>query len=46
MNAAPRDDMNRAQFIDGLYDAEIQKLLLREDRQNLGTAKVSVPKHS
>ena len=31
MNAATRDDMNREQFIDGLYDAEIQEILLKED---------------
>ena len=38
MNAATRDDMNREQFIDGLYDAEIQELLLREDPQNFSAA--------
>ena len=38
MNAATRDDMNREQFIDGLYDAEIQELLLREGPQNFSAA--------
>ena len=38
MNAATRDDRNRQQFIDGLYDAEIQELLLREDPQNFSAA--------
>ena len=38
MNAATRDDMNREQFIDGLYDAELQELLLREDPQNFSAA--------
>ena len=38
MNAATRDDINREQFIDGLYDAEIQEPLLREDPQNLSAA--------
>ena len=38
MKAATRDDMNRKQFIDGLYDAEIQELLLREDPQNFSAA--------
>ena len=38
MNAATRDDMNREQFIDGLCDAEIQELSLREDPQNFSAA--------
>ena len=38
MNAATRDDMNREQFIDGLYDVEIREFLLREDPQNFSAA--------
>ena len=37
-NSATRDDMNWEQFIDGLYDAEIQEVLLREDPQNFSAA--------
>ena len=33
-----RDDMNREQFIDGLYDPEIQELLLREDPETFNDA--------
>ena len=38
MNSATRDDINREQFIVGLYDAEIHELLLREDPQNFSAA--------
>ena len=38
MNAATQHNMNRKQFIDGLYDAEIQKLLPREYHQNFSAA--------
>ena len=33
-----RDDMNREQFIDGLFDAELQDQLLREDLGSLAQA--------
>ena len=38
MNAARRDNMNREQFIDGLFDLEIQELLLREDPNTFNDA--------
>ena len=38
MNANIRDDMCREQFIEGLYDPEIQELLQREDPPNLADA--------
>ena len=38
MNAATRDNMNREQFIDGLFDLEIQELLLREDPNTFNDA--------
>ena len=31
MGAQTRDDMNHEQFIDGIYDAELQELLLRQE---------------
>ena len=33
-----RDDMNREQFIDGIFDADLQELLLREDFDSFGQA--------
>ena len=33
-----RDDMNREQFIDGTFDADLQELLLREDFDSFGQA--------
>ena len=33
-----RDDMNREQFIDGVFDADLQELLLREDFDSFGQA--------
>ena len=33
MNALSRDDMNREQFIDGLFDSDVYELRLREDPQ-------------
>ena len=38
MNALSRDDMNREQFIDGLFDSDIYELLLREDPQTFDEA--------
>ena len=38
MNAATRNDMNREQFIDGLHNTEIQKILFRDDLQNFSAA--------
>ena len=38
MNATTRDNMNREQFIDGLFDLEIQELLLREDPNTFNDA--------
>ena len=34
LGAHARDDMNREQFTDGLFDFELQELLLREDLEN------------
>ena len=34
LNAAARDDMAREQFIEGLYDPDIQELIQREDPPN------------
>ena len=36
--AQARDDMNREQFIDGLFDIDLQDLLLREDLGSLAQA--------
>ena len=38
LNRNARDDMNREQFIDGLWDAEVQELLQREDPQTFADA--------
>ena len=38
MNALSRDDMNREQFIDGLFDSDIYELLLRKDPQTFDEA--------
>ena len=38
MNTLSRDDMNREQFIDGLFDSDIYELLLREDPQTIDEA--------
>ena len=38
MNALSLDDMNREQFIDGLFDPDIYELLLREDPQTFDEA--------
>ena len=38
MNAITRDNMNQEQFIDGLFDLEIQELILREDPNTFNDA--------
>ena len=38
IGAQARDDMNREQFIDGLFDVELQDQLLREDLGSLAQA--------
>ena len=38
IRAQARDDMNREQFIDGLFDVELQDQLLREDLGSLARA--------
>ena len=38
VGAQARDDMNREQFIDGLYDVELKDLLLREELGSLAQA--------
>ena len=38
VGAQARDDMNREQFIDGLFDVDLQDLLLREDLGSLAQA--------
>ena len=38
VGAQARDDMNREQFIDGLYDVELQDHLLREELEGLAQA--------
>ena len=37
-NAITRDNMNQEQFIDGLFDLEIQELILREDPKTFNDA--------
>ena len=38
VGAQARDDMNREQFIDGLYDVELQDLILPEELGSLAQA--------
>ena len=38
MNALSRDDMNREQFIDGLFDSDIYEMILREVPQTFDEA--------